>query len=49
MNAGKNANRQYLDLEAKMETPLFSQTFEVAGNKELFFFHFWPLGQDIDY
>ena len=51
MNTGKKTNRQYLDLEAKMEkskTILFSQTCEVAENKVHYFFHFWPLGRDID-
>ena len=47
----KSTNRQYLDLEAKMEkskTTLFPQTFEVAENKVTFFFHFWSLGRDIE-
>ena len=30
------------------KTTFFSQTFEVAENKVPFFFHFWPLGRDID-
>ena len=33
----------------KSKTTLFAQTFEVADNKvPLFFFPFWPLGQDIE-
>ena len=32
----------------KSKTILFSQTFEVAGNKIPLFFHFWPLDRDID-
>ena len=33
----------------KSKTTLFFQIFEVAENKVLlFFFHFWPLGRDID-
>ena len=49
--ASRITNRQYLGLEAKIDkskTTLLSQTFKVAENKvPLFFFHFWPLGQDI--
>ena len=32
----------------KSKTTLFPQTFEVAENKVPLFFHFWPLGRDIE-
>ena len=47
----KSKNRQYLGLEAKNDkskTTLYSQTFKVRENKVSLFFHFWPLGRDID-
>ena len=47
----KNTYHQYLGLENKIDkrkTTLVSQTFKVIKIKYLYFFHFWPLGQDID-
>ena len=46
----KNTYHQYLGLENKIDkrkTTLVSQTFKVIKIKYLYFFHFWPLGQDI--
>ena len=49
VRVGRSAPPGTYRVNMKKSKPIsFSQTFEVAKNKVPLFFHFWPLGQNIE-